>query len=55
MFALGLGLIKPYSSSVYISNFYQTFFIVCIEMWMRFELQIRSMICNEFFIHHCHD
>jgi len=42
LFALSPRLIMPYSLSVYIWNFYQTFLIVCIEMWLRFEPQIRS-------------
>jgi len=42
LFVLGLGIIKPYSLAVLISNFYQTFLIVCIDLWPRFEPQIHS-------------
>jgi len=38
---LGLGLTPPYSSRVLVWKFYQTFFILCIEFWLRFEPQIR--------------
>ena len=44
MFALGLRLITHYSLGVLIWNFYQTFLIVCIELWLRFEPQNRSKI-----------
>ena len=43
LFALGLGLITPYSFDVLIWYFYQTFLIVCNELWLRFEPQIRSI------------
>jgi len=42
LFAFGLGVITPYSLGVLIWNFYQTFLIVCIHLWLRFEPQIRS-------------
>ena len=41
LFTLGLGLNTPYSLSVSVWNFYQTFATVSIEFWMRFEAQIR--------------
>jgi len=42
LFALGWGLITPYSLGVLIWNFFQAFLIVCIELWLRFVPQIRS-------------
>ena len=42
LFTLGLGLTTPYSLGISVSNFYQTFFTVSIEFWLRFESQIRS-------------
>ena len=41
LFTLGLGLTTPYSLSVSVWNFYQTFVTVSIEFWRRFEAQIR--------------
>jgi len=41
LFNLGLGLTPTYSLGVLVWNFYQTFFTVSTEFWMRFELQIR--------------
>ena len=41
LFILCLGLTTPYSLGLLIWKFYQTFFILCIEFWLRFELQIR--------------
>ena len=38
-FTLGLGLIAPYSLGILVWNFYQTFVIVSIEFWLRFESQ----------------
>jgi len=43
LFTLGLGLTTPYSLGLLIWKFYQTFVIVCIEFWLRFEPQIRSI------------
>ena len=42
LFAIGLRVITPYSLGVLIWNFYHTFLIVCIELWLRFQPQIRS-------------
>jgi len=41
LFTLGLGLTTPYSFGLLVWNFYQTFVIVCIEFWLRFEPHIR--------------
>jgi len=41
LFTLCLGLTTPYSLGLLVWKFYQTFFIVCIEFWLRFEPQIR--------------
>ena len=41
LFTLRLGLTTPYSLSILVWNFYETFLIVSIEFWLRFELQIR--------------
>ena len=41
LFTLGLGLTTPYSLGLFVWKFYQTFIIVCIEFWLRFEPQIR--------------
>ena len=41
LFTLGLGLTTPYSLGILVWNFYQTFFTVSTEFWLRFELQIR--------------
>jgi len=41
LFTLDLGLTTPYSPGLLVWNFYQTFVIVCIEFWLRFEPQIR--------------
>jgi len=41
LFTLGLGLTTPYSPGLLVWNFYQTFVIVCIDFWLRFEPQIR--------------
>jgi len=43
LFTLGLGLIAPYSLSILVWNFYQTFFIVSIEFWLRNEPQNRPI------------
>jgi len=40
-FTLDLGLTTPYSLDISVSNFHQTFVIVSIEFWLRFEPQIR--------------
>ena len=40
LFTLGLSLTTPYSLGLLIWKFYQTFVIVCIEFWLRFEPQI---------------
>jgi len=37
LFTLGLGLTTPYSLGILVWNFYQTFFIVSTEFWLRFE------------------
>jgi len=37
LFTLGLGLTTPYSLGIFVWNFYQTFFIVSIEFWLRFQ------------------
>ena len=41
LFTLGLGLTAPYSLGIFVWNFYQTFVIVSIEFWVRFEPQTR--------------
>jgi len=41
LFTLGLGLTTPYSLGILVWNFYQTFVTVSIEIWLRFEPQIR--------------
>ena len=41
LFALGLGLTSSYTLGIVVWNFYQTFVIVSIEFWVRFEPQIR--------------
>jgi len=41
LFTLGLALTTPYSLCILVWNFYQTFVIVCIEFWLRFERGIR--------------
>ena len=41
LFTLGLGLTAPYSLGILVWNFYQTFVIVSIEFWPRFEPQTR--------------
>jgi len=41
LFTLGLGFTTPYSLSLLVLEFYQTFVIVYIEFWLRFEPQIR--------------
>jgi len=41
LFTLGLGLTTPDSLGILFWNFYQTFVIVSIEFWLRFEPQIR--------------
>ena len=41
LFTLGLEFTPPYSLGILVLNFYQTFFIVSIEFWLRFEPQIR--------------
>ena len=41
LFTLGLGLTTPYSLSILVWNFYQTFVTVYSELWLRFEPQIR--------------
>ena len=41
LFTLGLGLTAPYSLGILVWNFYQAFFIVSIEFWLRFEPQTR--------------
>jgi len=41
LFTLGLGLTTPYSLGILVWNFYQTFAIVSMEFWLRFEAQIR--------------
>jgi len=41
LFTLGLGLTAPYSLGVLVWNFYQTFVIMSIEFWLRFEAQTR--------------
>jgi len=40
LFALGVGVTTPYSLGLLVWKFYQTFVIVCIEFWLRFEPQI---------------
>jgi len=40
-FSLGLSLTTPYSLGLLVWKFYQTFVILCIEFWLRFEPQIR--------------
>ena len=41
LFTLCLGLTTPYSLGLLVWKFYQTFVTVCIEVWLRFEPQIR--------------
>jgi len=41
LFTLGLGLTTPYSLAILVWNFYQTFFAVSIEFWLKLEAQIR--------------
>ena len=41
LFTLGLGLTTPHSLGILVWNFYQTFFTVSIEFWLRFEPQVR--------------
>ena len=41
LFTLGLGLTTPYSLGILVWHFYQTFFTVSTEFWLRFEPQIR--------------
>jgi len=41
LFSLGLGLTTPHSLGILVWNFYQTFFTVSIELWLRFEPHIR--------------
>jgi len=41
LFTLGVGLTAPYSLGILVWNIYQTFVIVSIEFWLRFELQTR--------------
>ena len=40
LFTLGSGLTTPYSLGILVWHFYQTFVIVPIEFWLRFEPQI---------------
>ena len=40
LFTLGWDLLRLISMGLLVWNFYQTFIIVCIEFWMRFEPQI---------------
>jgi len=40
LFTLGLGHATPYSLGLLVWKFYQTFVIVCIEFWLRFEPQV---------------
>jgi len=40
LFTLGLGLITPYSTGLFLWNIYHTFLIVCAEFWLRFDPQI---------------
>ena len=42
LFTLGLGLTTPYYLGIFVWNFYQTFVIVFIEFWLRFEPHIRA-------------
>jgi len=42
LFNLGLGLTTPYSLGSLVWNFYQTFFTVSFEFWLRFEPYIRT-------------
>jgi len=44
LFTLGLGLTEPYSLGILVRNIYQTFVIVSIEFWLRFEPQTRPTI-----------
>jgi len=41
LFTLGLGLTAPYPLGILVWNFYQTFVIVSLEFWLRFEPQTR--------------
>jgi len=49
---LGLGLSAPYSLGILVWNFYQTFVVVSIEFWLRFEPQTRPtrLAINSLFI-----
>ena len=41
LITLGPGLTTPHSLGILVWNYYQTFVIVSIEFWLRFEPQIR--------------
>ena len=41
LFTIGLWLTTPYSLGILVWNFYETFVVVSIEFWLRFEPQIR--------------
>ena len=41
LFTLGLGLTTPYSLGIWVRIFYQTFDIVSIKFWLRFDSHIR--------------
>jgi len=41
LITLDLGLTPPFSLCILVCNFYQTFVIVSVEFWRRFEPQIR--------------
>jgi len=52
LLTLCLGLTTPYSLGILVWNFYQTFVVVSIEFWLRFEPQIRptGFVMNFLFI-----
>ena len=50
LFTLGLRFTTPYSLGVLVWNFYQTFVTVSIELWLRFEPEIRSTRLETIFL-----
>jgi len=52
LFTPGLELTTPYSLSILVWNFYQTFVTVSVEFWLRFELRIRptGLVINFLFV-----
>jgi len=50
LFILGLGLTTPYSLGILVWNFYQKFFTVSVEFWLRFEPYIRPTRLELYFL-----